>query len=240
MMKRSICAVVMAALGMASTGFATDYYWRCTVPDTSIGNSGGKSGNSGAVTNWSVKAAGGYEVATQLPQGGDVVIFDNRLYTKAFAPVATFNDANKDTGLGGIVFAGTGYVKNGSWAIVWGDSTLYVSGSGFCSNAVSDTTGPMVWANLNVVGQGPGVVFGSVANGTYSQVRTVKGAAPIIVNGPGLVRLLEYNAQSGDATPHEPGNKSYYNNYSLQVPEVIMRGEADIRTWWKLTNTVVH
>ena len=220
---------------------ATDYYWTATVADSSIANSGGKSGNGGAVTNWSVKVGDGYEVATQLPQGGDVIIFDNRLYTKAFAPMTVFNNANKDTGLGGMIFTGTGYVKNSNWAIVWGEAKLYVSGAGgILSNDVANTTGPMVWADIEIVGPGTGAIFSSVAGGTWSQVRSVRGSAPLIVNGPGLVRLIEYNNDNNPNAPHDPGTSTHCKNYSLRVPAIVLRGEADIQCWWKLTNTVVR
>ncbi len=66
--KIAMCA--LAICGMVVTCFATDYYWRCTTPDTSIVNSGGKSGNGGDLANWNVKEGGNYVAATQLPQGG--------------------------------------------------------------------------------------------------------------------------------------------------------------------------
>lgn len=235
-MKLTMLAAGMCLAMLDGAFAATDYYWRATEAGANING----SGDSSVLANWNVKDGDDYVAATQLPQNGDVVVFDNRLYKKAFAPMADFNAANQEQGLGGIVFTGTGYVKNGSWSVVWGASELYIAGDGFLSNGVANATGPMVWANMNVVGPGAGVVFGSVAGGTWSQVRTVKGTAPIIVNGPGLVRLIEYNNNSNANAPHDADGSTHYKNYSLQVPELILRGEADIRTWWKLTNTVVR
>ena len=210
-------------------------YWRATT----AGASTSSSGDGGALANWSEEECGSLIAAKALPGPGDVIVFDNRLYTKSFAPTAAFNASLKSKGLGGLLFEGTGYVKNGSWSIVWGEPQLYVNGDGgVLSNAVTTSGGPVCWANVNLVGTGRGVTMGAVKGTTWTQLRSVDGPAPINIEGPGTVQLIDYS--HSDNMTHEPG-QSYYNNYHIAVPAINMRnGTTDIQCWYKLTNVVVR
>ena len=208
-------------------------YWRATTATVST------SGDGGALANWS-ELDGDIQVAAKaLPEAGSCLVFDNRLYTKSFAPTEVFNNANKSKGLGGIVFEGTGYVKNGSWSFVWGNGNMYVSGDGsIFSNAVTAAGGPVIWENINLVGSGKGLTIGAVAGTKWTQLRTIDGPAPVNIEGPGTVQLIDYSHSTNPT--HEPG-QSYYGNYHIAVPAVNMRnGTTEFQCWYKLTNTVVR
>ena len=200
-------------------------YFCATTADSTLNG----SANGGLLENWKEKDASGALVpATALPQSGDVIVFDNRNYSKGFAPTAAFNDATKAHGLAGMRFEGTGRVMNSSWSVVWGTALIHFSGEGsFMSSTLTAAAGPVVWANLQIVGTGPGLTFRTPAGTRFKQLRTVAGTAPLNVEGPGIVQFCDYTSNE--------------NNYKLAVPAINLRGgTADIRTRFELKNTAVR
>lgn len=200
-------------------------YFCATTADSSLDG----SANGGLLANWKEKDASGQLVAAStLPQGGDVIVFDNRNYTKAFAPKEAFNDATKAKGLLGMSFEGTGRVMNGSWSVVWGTALIHFSGEGsYMSSSLTAAAGPVVWANLQIVGTGPGLTFRTPAGTRFKQLRTVAGTAPLNVEGPGIVQFCDYSGTEG--------------NYRLAVPAINLRGgTADIQTRFDIKDTVVR